>query len=341
MSASQPGRINVARLLAILGPVLALLLLWVGFGVAVAAHAGPEAADRWHFFSIFNQKIMLEQSAIVIIAACGMTMIIVSGGIDLSVGSVIALCCVVSALAMRAGWGPWGAVGAAIATGAVSGAINGAIISWGRLVPFIVTLGMMGVARGLAKRLADNQSVNFEDESLAPLMHTGMAGPHTSVLGNLLSVAPGVWIALALVLLTGLFMARTVFGRYIYALGSNEAAARLCGIAVPRTKFLIYVLAGALVGLGGALETAKLSVGDPSTATGRELDVIAAVVIGGASLSGGVGTVFGAIIGALITAVLHSGCTQLERPNSDQDIIIGVVIVLAVAVDEFRRRRRV
>ncbi len=346
MSVPQPAmlggntRPSLARLLAVLGPLLALLLLWVGFGVAVALNADADTINRWSFFGIANQKLMLEQSAIVIVAACGMTMIIVSGGIDLSAGSVIALSSVVAALALRAGWGPCAAVGAAIATGAVAGAINGAIVSWGRLVPFIVTLGMMGVARGLAKGFAGNQSVNFEDDHLAVLMHTPRSGPNSSLFVQVLGVAPGVWIALGLVLLTALLMSRTVFGRYIYALGSNEAAARLCGISVQRTKFFIYALAGAAVGLGGALETARLSVGDPSTAAGRELDVIAAVVIGGASLAGGTGTVFGAAIGALITAVLRSGSQQMGWPTYVQEIIIGLVIVLAVAVDRLRQRRR-
>jgi ribose transport system permease protein len=320
--------------------LVALLLLWAGFGLAAAAMA-PDGLPAWSFFGWRNQSLILAQSAIVIIAACGMTLVIVAGGIDLAVGSVLALSSVTAALALAHGWGVGGALCAALATGTACGALSGSLISSLRLAPFIVTLGMLGMARGAAKGLAGSQTVNFEHPWLGDLMvssnYTAGADPwwHAPLI-----VAPGVWIALALVGVTAFLMARTVFGRNAYAIGSNPAAARLCGIAVGRSQILIYAWCGLCVGLAGLLETANLGQGDPSTAAGRELDIIAAVVIGGASLSGGSGTVVGAAIGALMMTVLRNGSQQLGWPSWVQEIIIGAVIVVAVAIDRWRSARR-
>lgn len=307
------------RLPSSLGPILALAALWLVCGLAVALKAvytdglpeGPGGLGRcwqavaalasgsygefcqpWTFFSGRNQGLMLAQCSIVAVAACGMTAIIVSGGIDLSVGSAIALSGVVSALVLRSGGDPLLAVGAAMAAGALLGLLNGALVAGLRLMSFIATLGTLGLARGLAKWLADNQTVDFAPTWLDRVMQPFPA-PGDPWWLRALPVAPGVLVALAATLAMALLMARSVPGRHVYAIGSNPAAARLCGIRVGWTLLGVYAVAGALFGLGGALETAKLHQGDPTTAAGRELDVIAAVVIGGASLSGGTGTVWG------------------------------------------------
>ena len=150
---------------------------------------------------------------------------------------------------------------------------------------------------------------------------------------------PGVWIAIALAIFVSVVMRQTVFGRYIYAIGSNEATARLCGIRVRLQKVLIYALAGLFFGLAGLMQVSRLTQGDPTVAIGLELDIIAAVVIGGASLSGGTGSILGSMIGALIMAVLRNGCNQMGWQNFTQEIIIGLVIILAVGLDMLRQRR--
>jgi ribose transport system permease protein len=253
----------------------------------------------------------------------------VAGGIDLSVGSVVALSSVVGALLISGGQPLVVVVLVSIAAGGFMGLLNGAVISYLRMNAFIVTLGMLGVARGVAKWLAGNQTVNFGASPVNDLMAIGVRLP------------PGVWIAVAMALLTGILMQRTVFGRHVFAIGSNEATARLCGLRVRPLKAAIYSLAGFFFGLAGLMQLARLRQGDPTVAVGLELDVIAAVVIGGGSLSGGAGSVLGSMIGALIMAVLRNGSQQMGWPTYMQEIIIGVVIVVAVGLDQIRRRRTV
>lgn len=268
---------------------------------------------------------------IVAIGALGMTMIIVSGGIDLSVGSTIALTSVVGALLIQHGWGPISVLLAVIASGGIIGLLNGSAIAGLRMTPFIITLGTLGVARGSAKWLADNQTVNYDSSPLNSWMTTANPFSHT--------LPTGVWVALILALLTSLLLRHTVFGRHIFALGSNEATARLCGIATKRLKILIYVLAGCFFGLAGLFQLSRLRQGDPTVAVGLELDIIASVIIGGASLSGGVGTILGSMIGALIMAVLRNGSQQMGWPTYFQEIIIGLVIIVAVFLDRLRQGR--
>ena len=200
------------------------------------------------------------------------------------------------------------------------------------MMPFIVTLGMMGVARGAAKWMADNQAVNYPDSPLNRIM--ALEAPE-----ELLPLPAGVWLAIALAVLMAVVMRQTVFGRYIFAIGSNEIAARLSGIRVRLHKVFIYSLAGLFFGIAGLMQLSRLTQGDPTVAVGLELDVIAAVVIGGASLSGGSGSILGSMIGALIMAVLRNGSNQSGWPTYMQEIIIGIVIILAVAVDRLRQRR--
>src|SRR5207302_3753419 len=197
---------------------------------------------------------------------------------------------------------------------------------------FIATLGMLGVARGVAKGIAGSQTVNMPDTWANGLLLTV---PKQSWM----LVAPGVWIAIILAVTAAVVLRRTVFGRRVFALGSNEAAARACGIATDRLKIWIYGLAGLLFGLAGVMQMSRLRQGDPTVAAGSELDIIAAVVIGGGSLSGGEGSIFGALIGALIMAFLRNGCQQIGWPNYIQEIIIGAIIITAVALDQLRARR--
>jgi len=305
-------------------PFLGLLLVIVVFAILIGE---PEK-----YLSLRNLRTVLAQTVIVAIGAIGMTIIIIRGGIDLSVGSAIALTGVISALGINAGWPTTVAVVAGILVGGVVGIVNGLAITRLRVVPFIATLGMLGVARGVAKGLAGSQTVNVPDTWANDLLLT--IPKHTGLL-----VAPGVWIAIILAITAAVMLRRTVFGRRVFALGSNEAAARACGIATDRLKIYIYALAGLLFGLAGVMQMSRLRQGDPTVAAGLELDIIAAVVIGGGSLAGGEGSILGAMIGALIMAFLRNGCQQVGWPNYIQEIIIGALIVFAVAIDRWRSSR--
>ena len=304
-----------------LGPFVGLVLVIVFFAVASGA---PE-----RYLSAHNLRVVLAQTVIVAVGAIGMTLVIVAGGIDLSVGSVIALTGVVCALGLRDGWSPLLALLTAVAVGALVGLVSALAITRLRVVPFIATLGMLGIARGAAKWLARQSMVDAPASWVNELAVTVPPAPW-------MVFAPGVWIALALALVMAFVLRRTVFGRRVFALGSNEAAARACGIAVERLKLAIYSVAGLFFGLAGVMQMSRLRQGDPTVAIGTELDVIAAVVIGGGSLSGGEGSILGSMIGALVMAFLRNGSQQMGWPTYVQEILIGVIIVAAVAVDRWR-----
>lgn len=312
------------QILNVLGPFFGLLFVIGLFCLSNEV--------RPYFLTGANFKIILTQTVIVAIGALGMTMIIISGGIDLSVGSVVALTSVVGATLLLKEYPPAAAILLTILAGGLIGLLNGAIIGGFRMMPFIVTLGMMGVARGAAKWLADNQTVNPPETSVNKIM--ALVEPL-----QLLPLPQGVWIAVGLAVVMSVVMRQTVFGRYIFAIGSNEATARLCGIRVQLHKVLIYALAGLFFGLAGLMQLSRLTQGDPTVAIGLELDIIAAVVIGGASLNGGTGTILGSMIGALIMAVLRNGSNQMGWPTYMQEIIIGCVIILAVGLDRLRQSR--
>lgn len=323
---ARPSRAaRMLRVLNFFGPMLGLLFVIGLFS------ANPEV--RPYFLTGPNFKIVLTQTVIVAVCALGMTMIIISGGIDLSVGSVVALTSVVGATLVLKGYPPVIAVLLTVLAGGLIGLFNGTIVAGFRMMPFIVTLGMMGVARGTAKWLAGNQSVNYPESPVNRIM--ALEEPD-----KLLPLPAGVWVAIVLAGIMVVVMRQTVFGRYIFAIGSNEMAVRLSGIRVRMHKAMIYGLAGLFFGLGGLMQLSRLTQGDPSVAVGLELDVIAAVVIGGASLSGGSGSILGSMIGALIMAVLRNGSNQSGWPTYMQEIIIGVVIILAVGLDRLRQKGR-
>jgi ribose transport system permease protein len=316
---------NLFSVMNVVGPFIGLIVVLGLFSL--------DSEVRPYLFTGGNFKIILTQTVIVAIGALGMTMIIVSGGIDLSVGSVVAFTSVVGATLLVKGHSTGAAVALSVLAGGLIGLINGLVIAGFRMTPFIVTLGMMGVVRGSAKWLAGNQTVNNPPN--APLNHLMALVSPT----QLFPLPPGVWIAVGLAIIVSVLMRQTIFGRYIFAIGSNEATARLCGIRVPLQKVVIYVLAGLLFGLAGVMQSSRLTQGDPTVAIGLELDIIAAVVIGGASLNGGTGSVLGSIIGALIMAVLRNGSNQMGWQNFAQEIIIGIVIIIAVGIDLFRQSR--
>jgi ribose transport system permease protein len=301
------------------GTLLGLILVAIVFGVLVGSQ----------FFAPGNVELMARQAAIVCMAALGMTVVIATGGIDLSVGSIISLSTVVIALALRGGHAPLTAALAGVAAAAVCGVINGVVITQLRVVPFIVTLGTMLIVRGAAKGLADERRIEAPFTWLNELLRTRTG-----------TVLPGgIWLVVILALVVAGVLRYTRFGRHVLAIGSNERMARLCGIAISRTKILVYAISAALAGVAGLLQFSKLSVGDPTVAIGLELDVIAAVIIGGGSLSGGRGTVLGTIIGAAIMTVIQIGCSQKGLPNWVQQIVTGGIIVVAVALDRVRSAR--
>ncbi|RFC44905.1 MAG: ribose transport system permease protein [Verrucomicrobia bacterium] len=314
---------NTKNLLAKLGPFLGLLLVIGLFSISTEV--------RGYFLTYPNFKIILTQTVIVAIGALGMTLIIIAGGIDLSVGSAIAFTSVVGALLIQRGWSAAAVVLAVVVAGGGIGLLNGVAIAGLRMTPFIITLGTLGVVRGSSKWLANNETVNYDASPINSWMTT--ADPFGW------SLPTGAWVALVAAIGTAVMLRQTVFGRHIFAIGSNEATARLCGVPTVRTKILIYALAGAFFGLAGLMQLSRLRQGDPTVAVGLELDIIAAVIIGGASLSGGVGTVLGSMIGALIMAVLRNGSQQMGWPTYFQEIIIGVVIIAAVFLDRLRQSK--
>jgi ribose transport system permease protein len=287
----------------------------------------------WKPDNIFN---VLRGMSTIGIMAIGQTMIIVTGGIDLSVGSVLAASAMLTARVMYLNAvPPWIAVLIGMGFGTLLGAINGLIITRIKVNPFITTLGMLSIARGLAYLLASGlqgtvaSNIPMRDESVN-FLGSGHIGP----------VPFPVILMFVLVVIFSLFLRNTVLGRQIYAVGSNEQAAHLSGVPVNLVKLFVYTITGALAALAGIMTSGLLGTSATNAGTGTELDVIAAVVIGGASLAGGQGTIIGSIIGAAIMAVLRNAFVLLQFPIYMQTISIGLVIILAVAIDQVRRRNR-
>jgi ribose transport system permease protein len=291
------------------------------------------------FLTVDNGLNVLRQISINLCLSIGMTMIVISGGIDLSVGSVLALSGAVAAGLLKNGitissWNVmlqltvWGAIVVGVVTGLAMGWFNGLMVTRFRLPPFVATLGTLSIARGLTMLWTGGFPItNLGDE----FRFLGT--------GYWLRVPMPVWISAALLALFHVLMRWTVFGRYLYAVGDNERAARLCGVNVEGTRWLAYTLGGGLAGVAGLLMSARLDSATPNAGLGFELDSIAAVVIGGTSLSGGRGSILGTVLGCLIIGVLNNGLVLLEVSPFWQQVIKGAVILVAVAVDRASRRQ--
>ncbi len=281
------------------------------------------------FLTVGNIAAIARQTAVITIMAMGMTMVMVSGGIDLSVGSILALASVIGSLAMTGGVGAVAGFLICLAVGAACGLLNGAAVATLKIPAFIVTLGAMGIYRGMALYSCDGNAVVGLPPGFGHLAEKNFLG----------FIPLPLLIVIAIALIVQFVLNNTRLGRYCYAMGSNQEAARYAGIRVARYQILYFTILGALAGLAGAIETSRLVTGQPNAGEGYELNVIAAVVIGGGSLSGGQGTVIGTIIGSLIMGVLANGGNLLQISPFIQKTVIGAVIVLAVTFDEFQRRR--
>lgn len=325
-----------------MGPFVALIVIYVLFVLA------DRMWSEGYFLSWRNLRVMMSSAALIAVPACGMTIIIIAGGIDLSAGTALTLSGTVLALQLKnsevAAADPGfamvmaTALAATIFAGCLCGLANGLLISLTRVVPFIVTLGTMTIFLGIGQILSDSSTIYAPKENIPEwlkyLCYTGSDASHYLIPGLL--IPSSVIIAGLLALGVGLMMRYSVFGRNIFAIGSSESTARLCGINVPAMTVSVYALAGLFVALGGLLYFADVKNGNPTDGTGKELEIIAAVVLGGGSLSGGRGSIWGSMIGALIITVIRSGCSQLAIPNTYTHIIIGGIIIIAVIVDQLR-----
>jgi ribose transport system permease protein len=280
------------------------------------------------FLTGANMANLSRQVAIFGIIAVGQLLVILTAGIDLSVGSVLGLTGCVTAELLVHGVGIPVAILVGLAAGAAIGVFNGVLVAHGKLPPFIVTLGMLGIARGVVLVLTDAKSVGPLPDSFGQIAN-----------GDLLGLPNLLWLFVVVTVVTAFVLRRTVFGRYIYAVGSNPESARLAGVPVTRVLVSVYAIAGLLAAVGGVLFMSRLNSGIPTAGTGYELNAIAACVIGGASLFGAKGGAYGAAAGALIVGTLNNGGNLLQINAFYLQIIIGALILIAVAFDQFQGRR--
>ncbi|WP_439563114.1 ABC transporter permease [Roseinatronobacter sp.] len=313
--------------------LLTLVLLVIGFSIASAS-----------FFSVNNGLTILLQTSVIGLLGIGLTLVIITGGIDLSVGSVLALSGVISGLAVKMGVPVVPAMCAGVLMGAACGAFNGFVITKMRIPPFVATLGMMLIARGAALQLTGAAPVSRLGEAFGRLGNGALFRiVEMQPNGFPRVVFPGIPYPAILLLVVAIAAAyilrRRQIGRHIYATGSNEEAARLSGVNVDWTKMYAYTMSGALAGLAGNVLMSRLVTAQPSEGVMYELDAIAAAVIGGASLSGGVGTIAGTMIGAFIIGILRNGLNMSGVSAFIQQIVIGFVVIGAVWIDQIRNRR--
>ena len=318
---------NAKDLIKRLQPLIALVLLVVALALL---------SDR--FLTFANERNILLQISVNLCLSIGMTLVILTGGIDLSVGAMLALAGAVGAGLLKNGltlkalgvvlqFTPFGAMVAGIAVGFALGLFNGIAITRFKLPPFVATLGMLSIGRGLTMLWTGG----FPITDLGAQF--GFIGA-----GFWLGIPMAVWISAALVAIFYVVSQRTTLGRYIYAVGGNEKATAYSGVDVERVKLWVYALCGALAGVAGLIVTARLDAADPKAGLGYELDSIAAVVIGGISLSGGCGSIFGTVLGCLIIGVLNNGLFLLDVSPFWQQVVKGFVIIAAVALDKMSAR---
>ena len=298
-------------------PSLSLIILFVGLSIA-----SP------HFLTQTNLSSVVRQTAVINVMALGMTLVIIAGGIDLSVGAILAMGGLLGTMAMEQGYPIPVGVFIGTVTGLAWGLVNGLLTTKLAIAPFIVTLGTLGIVRGLTLIISNGLPVHRIPQSFSYLGE-----------GNLLGVPFVLWILVVCAAVTHVILEHTRHGRYAFAIGSNPDAALYAGIPVTFHTTAVYAFCGMLTGLAGMIEASRLMTGQPTAGQGYELQVIAAVVIGGGSLRGGEGSVIGTLIGAFIMGLLSNGSDLLGISPYLQQAIIGAVIILAVTVDELRKRR--
>ncbi|AVI58249.1 ribose ABC transporter permease (plasmid) [Paracoccus yeei] len=308
----------------------------LAFASLIVLVAGFSLASP-NFFQMTNIMAILQAASVNGVLAVAVTLIIITGGIDLSIGTLMTFCAVMAGVVLT--WGgmplPLGIV-AAIATGACCGLISGTFVAKMKIPPFIATLGMMLMLKGLSLIVTGTKPIYFNDTPGFTQIAQG------SVIGALVPAFPvpnGVLILFLVAGAVAWVLGRTVLGRYTFALGSNEEAVRLSGVDTDRWKMAIYALSGGIVGIGGLLIASRLNSAQPALGLGYELEAIAAVVIGGTSLAGGRGTILGTLIGALIMAVLTNGLRVLSVAPEWQTVVTGAIIIVAVYADQLRRGR--
>jgi ribose/xylose/arabinose/galactoside ABC-type transport system permease subunit len=320
--APQDAFSNLMRLLSRAGILVALVMLVVVFGIL-----SPIIHGQQYFLEGRNLIQVALQASINAIIAVGMTYVITSGGIDLSVGSIVALTGIIVAGALRGEASPLVALVIGVGVGTLCGVANGLLITRANLPPFIATLGTMGIFRGLALIISDGRPIYGLSQSFI-----------STFAGNVGPIPIPVIIALVTAIIFGFILVRTKIGEYTVAIGGNEETARLSGINVKLYKLIVYAICGGLSGLAGVVLTARMSAAEPIAGNSFELDAIAATVMGGTSLLGGEGTIVGTVIGALFTSLVRNGMNIFNVQAYWQQVVIGSVIVLAVIID--RRRKR-
>lgn len=288
-----------------------------------------------NFLQFSNVVGILLSTAVIGVLALGSTFVIVSGGIDLSVGTVMTLSAVMTGVFITFwGWPVWIGIIGGLLTGALCGLLSGTAVARFGIPPFIATLAMMMIAKGLALVISGTKPIYFTNARL-----WGERGFSDIALGEVLGIPFAIFIFFAAAVIGSIVLMRTIVGRYTFAIGSNEEAARLSGVNVRSWKIVIYTITGLFTGLAGILMASRLNSAQPGLGSGYELEAIAAVVIGGTSLSGGKGSILGTVIGALIMSVLTNGLRILSVPSEWQTVVVGFVILLAVYMDILRRKK--
>jgi ribose transport system permease protein len=299
-------------------PFFTLIVLFVGLSIA-----SPD-----HFLTQTNLSSVVRQTAVINLMALGMTLVIISGGIDLSVGSILAMGGLLGTMMMAKGYPIWSGILVGILTGAACGFVNGFLTTKLKINPFIVTLGTLGIIRGVTLIISNGLPVHEIPPAFSFLGE-----------GNLLGVPFVLWVLVVCAIAVHIILEHTRLGRYAFSIGSNPDAAYYAGIPVAFHTTAVYAISGALTGLGGMIEASRLMTGQPTAGQGYELQAIAAVVIGGGSLRGGEGSVVGTLIGAFIMGLLSNGSDLLGISPYVQQAIIGAIIILAVSVDQLRKRQ--